>query len=209
MMTTRWARAVRGLVVAAFATFTAALSHGIADGAHPPLLAVALGFAFSVLASIALLGRRMPRVALAAAIAVSQAFYHGLFSLFGPAAPSPSTIPTGAVGYAHVHVPMLFLPDAAGASVAAPVDSVMVAAHAVAAALTFWLAVYSQRLCAAVASLTRLVVDALAWLAASPAEPQAVRISLPHGARQAVVHRALVISSFLRHRGPPAGVRFA
>ncbi len=207
-MTTRWARVLRGQFVAAFATFTAAFSHGVADGAHPPLFAIALGLAFSGLACIALLGRKMPRVALAAAITVSQAFYHGLFSLFGLATVLPGTASSGAV-HSHHHAPVLFFPESTGAAAATTADAVMLGAHAAAAAVTFAAVAYSERLCSGVAALARLIIAALCWRAARAIEPVSVRFSRPRRIRTGIPHRSLIINSFLRHRGPPATVRFA
>ncbi|MEX1078808.1 MAG: DUF1775 domain-containing protein [Homoserinimonas sp.] len=51
-MTSRWARLIRGQGVAVFATFAAGFSHGIGDGAHPPLVAMALALAFSGVACV-------------------------------------------------------------------------------------------------------------------------------------------------------------
>src|SRR5690554_5818533 len=106
-MTTRWARVLRGQVVAVCATFTAAFSHGAADGAHPPLAAIALALAFSSIVCVFLAAARLSRLRLAASVAVSQLLYHGLFSLFGVAAASTGTMSSG-----H-HGSVVFAPGAA------------------------------------------------------------------------------------------------
>src|SRR5690554_826187 len=99
-MTSRWARLIRGQFVAVLSTFVAAFSHGFADGAHPPAVAVVLALAFSsmvcaFLATAKPSSARLPRVRLAASVAVSQAIYHGLFSVFGPAGVPPGSVVSG------------------------------------------------------------------------------------------------------------------
>ncbi|MHA6694429.1 hypothetical protein [Homoserinimonas sp. A520] len=212
-MTKRWARVIRGQAVAVFATFAAALSHGVADGGHPPIAAIALALAFSSVACVVLAARHFSRRRLAASVAISQLIYHGLFSLFGTAGSTP-----GAVVVGH-HGSLSFAPTASGQSPAALSHAVssdlwMLAAHLGAAVLTFALAVRGERSLMAVRRVAELVVAAvfvgtLRW--PLPHIPDRVPASrrFPTGQRAEIPHRQLILTSSLTHRGPPAGLRFA
>lgn len=202
-MTSRWARFVRGQVVAVFATFTAAFSHGVADGGHPPVAAIALALAFSSVACVFLAAARLSRFRLAVSVAVSQLLYHGLFSLFGPA-----TATTGVVSSSH-HGTIVFGPVAAN-SAAVAADSWMLAAHAAAAVATFAILLRGEKSLAALGELARLIVASLSWWRLPHAAPPAsVQIRFPTGARTELPHRSLILTSSLSHRGPPAWRRFA
>lgn len=204
-MTTRWARVLRSQLISAFATFTAAFSHGFADGAHPPLFAVALGLAFSGLACVALLAVRMSQLSLGASIAVSQLFYHGLFTVFGA-----DTGASGGVTQPHHHGAIVFSPVAGDIGAQATAADVwMLFAHLGAAVLTFAVVVHGERLAAAVAAVTRMAITTFAWLGTGIPEPARLRFSQPTGVRSDIPHRDLTFYSALRHRGPPTATRFA
>lgn len=201
-MTTRWARVVRGQFVAAFATFVAAFSHGIAGGGHPPLFAVALALAFSGIACVALAGARLSRLRLGASVAVSQLLYHGLFSLFGAGATSGGAMPS------HHHGVVVLSPVVVDAATPPASDPWMLLAHAGAAVATFVVIVHGEKLCSGLAALARLTIVALIRHAAPP-QPTPAKFRVPTGHRAAVPHRSLILSSSLAHRGPPAALRFA
>ncbi|MFJ6416699.1 hypothetical protein [Paeniglutamicibacter sp. NPDC091659] len=74
-------RALRGAVAALFATMVALCSHVLAGGQVPDLLGVMLPLAVSVQVCILLSGRRFSIFRLSLAVAFSQFFFHGLFSL--------------------------------------------------------------------------------------------------------------------------------
>lgn len=218
-MTTRWARVVRGQAVAVIATFTAAFSHGAADGGHPPMGAIALALAFSSIACVFLTAGHFSRRRLAASVAISQLVYHGLFSLFGTAGSAPGAVITG-----H-HGSLAFAPVASGptqsvsseavSSAALASDVWMLAAHLGAAVLTFAMLVRGENALGAVRRGAELVVAALIVAALVrwrepqlPEQPQSGR-RFPTGQRDHVSHRQLILTSSLRHRGPPAQPRFA
>jgi hypothetical protein len=156
-MTTRWARVLRGQVVAIVSTFAAAFSHGFADGAHPPLVAMVLALAFSSVACVVLAGVRLSRTRLAASVAVSQLLYHGLFSLFGPAATATGTVTSG-----H-HGTIVFTPGLTEQVSFSASDQWMLVAHISAAALTFAMLVQGERAVLAIGALRLLVIATLAW----------------------------------------------
>lgn len=218
-MTKRWARVVRGQAVAVFATFAAAFSHGAADGGHPPIAAIALALAFSSVACVFLAARHFSRPRLAVSVAVSQLIYHGLFSLFGAAGSAPGAMTAGHHGsltftpvpFTPVpFTPVPFIPIAAEQAGAVPTELWMLVAHFGAAVLTFALLVRGERSLITVGSVAGLFIAALSWWRL-PHIPDRVPPSrrVPTGQRAGIPHRQLILTSSLRHRGPPAGLRFA
>lgn len=85
-MSSRWSRVVRGLAAATAATLVAAASHSVAGGLMPSLVGVTLALFFAVIVSIALAGRRLSVVRLAASVIMSQLAFHVLFSTIGDSA---------------------------------------------------------------------------------------------------------------------------
>jgi hypothetical protein len=202
-MTSRWARLVRGQIVAVSATFVAAFSHGAADGGHPPLVAIALALAFSSVACVLLATAHLSRARLAASVAITQLLYHGLFSLFGTAGQPTSVITSG-------HHGTIVISSGAGEAASGATDPWMLAAHAAAAVVTFAILVRGERSLAAIWALARLIVAALTWWRLPPAaHPVRFRSRFPTGQRTEVTHRSVILTSSLSHRGPPAQLRFA
>lgn len=207
-MTARWARVVRGQVVAVVATFAAAFSHGAADGAHPPLVAIALALAFSsvicaVLGAAGLAAARLSHLRLAASVAISQLLYHGLFSLFGVAG-----APAGVMSSGH-HGTVTFVPGATVPITVAAADQWMLVAHLGAAVLTFAMLVRGERALLGIGTLAVLLIAALAWRlpVAVALLPSGTRF--PTAERTELPHRLLILVSALTHRGPPLPGRFA
>jgi len=202
-MTTRWARVLRGQVVAIVSTFTAAFSHGFADGAHPPVVAMVLALAFSSVACVLLAAMRLSRWRLAASVGISQLLYHGLFSLFGPAATATGMFTSG-----H-HGSIVFTPGLAEQVVLSSSDQWMLVAHFAAAALTFGMLVQGERALLAIAALRRMVLATVAWRL--PLHP----VALPSGSRFPTAQRTtplrrhLILTSSLTLRGPPPLTRIA
>ena len=119
-MGSRWARVVRGIIAASFATGTAAVSHVLAGGTISGVgLGVAL--AFATLVSVTLTGRRLSRGRLAASVIVSQLGFHTMFSYLGD----------GATVVTHGHHSLI-----TDATAATHLDASMWFGHAVAAMLT-------------------------------------------------------------------------
>jgi hypothetical protein len=196
-------RVGRGSLAAAVSTFVAAFSHAVAGGPLPGAAGLALCLAFSTLVCVALAGKRMSRVRLAASVLVSQALFHGLFSsLTATAGPVPAAIPPVGGVVAHVHSPVLGF----GAVVphASHTDSVMLLAHLVAAAVTFLALRHGELAVAALLELARTVVVAIVpRMPDVPARSRSVRVAAVRlrTARPRLRRPAL---SVLRHRGPPS-----
>ncbi|MCU1546488.1 MAG: hypothetical protein JWP30_1588 [Homoserinimonas sp.] len=193
-MTPRWTRFVRGWVAASFATFVAALSHGGAGGAHPPLFAIALALAFSGIASIALSGRSPSPVRLSLAVVISQLLYHGLFSLFGTGTAAVSTV------VSHHHT--VFLVTGADASPTGT-SPWMWLAHGAAALATITCLLYGERLCRSLSTGTAFVMHiALRRLPGTPAARNRTRLLRIYG-QSGRPRSFTLLCSMLRHRGPP------
>ena len=184
-MQSRWARVGRGASAAAFATVVAAVSHGSAGGSLSPF-----GIAVAVLISTALCtiltGRTLSLARLAAAVAVSQLLFHGLFSGLG--AP---------VAVAHSH-----LPPVLDASATAHGDSAMWLAHAAAGGATIVVLRYAEIAFWGLAATARIflarlvaVLAPVATWALPPAAPAWRTPQLP---------AVGFYPSSLTQRGPPA-----
>lgn len=202
-MTTRWARVLRGQVVAIVSTFTAAFSHGFADGVHPPLVAMVLALAFSSVACVLLAGVRLSRTRLALSVAVSQLLYHGLFSLFGRAATATGTVSSG-----H-HGTIVFTPGTTEQLSFTASDQWMLAAHLAAAALTFVMLVRGERALLAISALRVMVLATLAWRLPLNPVPLPAGNRFPTAQRTAPLRRRLILTSPLTLRGPPRLERIA
>lgn len=87
-MGSRGARALRGTVAAALATFFAAFSHAVAGGALS-LTALLLALILSTFVCIALTRAHFSRTHLVLAVVVSQSLYHSIFAAI-PAAQATS-----------------------------------------------------------------------------------------------------------------------
>lgn len=83
-MATRWARFARGWMIAAVSTLVAAFSHTLGGGGAPGPLAVVLSLAFAGVLCIGLAGRTLSLARVGLSVLLSQAIFHGLFSLGGP-----------------------------------------------------------------------------------------------------------------------------
>ena len=127
-MSTRWGRFARGWLAALFSTLLAAGSHTLAGGSIPSGVSFVVALAFAGVACIALTGRRLSYVRLAASVVVSQGAFHSLFSTIG----ASSGIASGG-GHHHATAVVLTAADAAPAHHS---DGWMWFAHAVAAVVT-------------------------------------------------------------------------
>jgi hypothetical protein len=201
-MTSRWARVARGGVIAAFATFVAALSHTLGGGTAPGVLAIGLSFAFSALLCIAVVGARLSAVRTVIAVSVAQFALHALYSVQGGAA---GAVPTTAHDGAHHHLTMIALP--AGEASAAPFsyDASMLATHLAAVVVTV-LAI--RRGDAALRSVARSAVLAVASVVRSApvleiAPLARMRSTSGSSFRVPRALASLIHLSAMRHRGPP------
>jgi len=218
-MGTRWARFARGWIVALFSTFVAALSHALAGGAVPSIVAVVLSLAFAGIICIGLAGRTLSLGRMAVSVLISQLIFHGLFSFGGsggaltvsPSATVPPAASAGSAGAgAHEHGPIGLLADLGSASVghsAAHDATWMWVAHAVAALITivalrhgetaFWGLFCTVRLG------IRSVFSVLAGVLVGVTMPAITR-SAATTARVFAPRDLALVFSRMRHRGPPA-----
>lgn len=195
---TRWTRVARGTAAALVSTFVAAFSHAVAGGPLPGVAGLALCFAFSWLVCIALVGRRWPRMRLAASIAASQAMFHGLFSALGGSA---SSVPASGAVMGHDHGAALPIAPIAGHPHAA---GDMWLAHLLAAIVTFLALAYGERAATTIAGFARsLVVAILPRMPEQVAESAGVRNTATRLRADLPRARRLEFAE-LRHRGPPS-----
>lgn len=139
-------RLTRGLLAAALAIGSAAVSHTAAGHHLPHWIVLALALAVSLPVCAGLAAVRLSRVRLGAAVVFSQAVLHGLFALFPAASASDGTAGDGglaaeaAVQAGHAaHDHSLTVAAVADSSTTAQVlpDAPMLLAHALAAVFTF------------------------------------------------------------------------
>lgn len=185
-MNSRWARVARGSTAAAFATFTAALSHTIAGGHAPTPFALAVTFLLSLTICTALTGRRVALWRLAVSIGASQLLFHGLFSSLG--------------------TPVAAAHDMAAMAVDAPAGAhhaglAMWLGHAAAAVITIVALRYAGSAFWGVADTARLLIARLVGLfvplGPAPTDVPAVV------ARRFLPRDLTLLLSPMRHRGPP------
>lgn len=208
-MTSRWGRVARGGVIAAFATFVAAVSHTVGGGEAPGALAVGLSFAFSLLLCIGVVGARLSAVRTVVAVSIAQFALHALYSVqgasvaagAGSAAAGSSTM----AGGAHHHVSFETTFGAASVSPFA-YDLSMLATHVLAVVVTV---VAIRRGDAALRAAFR--AGALAVASVLPSMP-VLEVHPPQAIIGRVARSAapsplagLLHLSVMRHRGPPQG----
>ncbi len=185
-MTSRASRTLRGVAAGGTATLVAAVSHAVAGHAAPNAASLGLATLFAVIAGIALTGRRLPRLRMAASVILSQAAYHVVFSTMGGAG---ETVTSGHHG---------------GFTVATAPESVTVVspgmwlAHGVAAALTILALAHGETVLRAVVELAR------PWRAVTVALPALPVLPLLPVAAAAPVLRSRDLLAACGVRGPPA-----
>lgn len=132
-MTSRQLRLLRGSAASSIATVTAAVSHTLGGGAPPhPLLVIALSVFLTPIAAL-LVGRTLHVVKLSAAVLLSQAVFHVLFSALG------ATLTPGIATGGHHHtltLPAATLPTGGSALATVAPDAAMLGAHLIAGILT-------------------------------------------------------------------------
>jgi hypothetical protein len=232
-MSDRITRVARGLVAATVAVFTAAFSHVVAGGGAPGLPGFALATAFAVLVCVALAGRRLRMLTLAASILSSQFVFHLLFEVGGGAAATAVTQHAGHAGHAG---PAAYgglaaqlgatATDATGAAGHGHPGLLMWASHAVAAVVTIAALRRGEQTIVRLRELGRTSPGAIGIGLLRPGRALArafaavigcARIAglaqspaRPAGHVRPVVSAApdllrdlLVVAGSLRHRGPP------
>ena len=202
-MSARWTRVARGSLAAAFSTFVAAFSHAASGGSAPGVAALSLAVAFSTLVCVALAGRGLSYWRIGASVAVSQIFFHTLFSLIVEPAATSSAAP--ATAHAGHDMAAMFLPAASGGT-AITVDVAMVTGHVLAAIATFAAIVWGERAARGLlaAALVRATRFAALLLPAPVFPPRAVRLG--RVARIEAPAALEVLRASVWHRGPPLAV---
>ncbi|MCP2370987.1 hypothetical protein BJ978_001663 [Agromyces terreus] len=199
-MTSRWARVARGGVIAAFATFVAALSHTLGGGTAPGALAVGLSFAFSALLCIAVVGARLSAVRTVIAVSTTQFALHALYSVQGGGA-----VPT-AGGHHHL---VFELPSGAASASPFAYDASMLLTHLAAVVVTVLAIRHGDA--ALRASLAAALLAVASVLPSVPAPVVERPAPTPSGsgftAPRALA--SLLHLSVMRHRGPPQGFAVA
>lgn len=203
-MHTRWARFVRGWIVAAFSTFVAALSHTLGGASVPGLLAVVVSLAFAGMVCVALSGRTLSFWRGATSVLISQFIFHGLFSLGAPGGALGAEAIAASGTHQHAALPGLIDPMvSSSAAHASHNGTVMWLAHFGAAMVTILALRYAERAFWSLVGNVRLGIRTLLI----PAQ-----LDVPVTAPQRIGHEAPVVTprdlilvlSALRHRGPPA-----
>lgn len=182
----RGRRALRGAAASAIAVLFAGAAHTLSGGDAPPLWLMIAVTILATPASVLLVGRRRNLGGLAAAVVAAQSLLHVAFASVGTSDPS-----MGGFSMHHAHLSSLtFGPaDAAGA--------VMTAGHLVAAAVTFVVLAWGERMLSALArGIRRLIARPVGFVPLLDA--RIPRIS----ARRAPARAATVLRAFSR-RGPP------
>ncbi|ANJ28006.1 hypothetical protein [Agromyces aureus] len=204
-MTSRWARVARGGVIAAFATFVAAVSHTVGGGSAPGGLAIGLSFAFSALLCIAVVGARLSPVRTVVAVSLTQFALHALYSVQGAAGATAADAGGLASATGAHHHAVLPLPVAT-TSAAFSYDLSMLATHVLAVVVTVLAIRHGDEALRAVFRAGGLLVASvlpsmptLVVLAPKTAVARAARFEAPR------VLAGLLYLSAMRHRGPPQG----
>jgi hypothetical protein len=201
---TRAAQLARGTATASVAVVLAAFSHGIAGREAPGIVGLALAAVVAVGASVAFVGRRSTPLRTALAVIVSQAAFHLLFGVGASGGGGGGTFV--ATGSGH-HQSLAF---AAGATVTAPpvghpghADAVMLAGHAIAAALTIaYLLVLERAAWLALGAAARRFVLRLTTTTEPVAVVGVATRSLVGTTRPRL--RGRLAFTELRYRGPPS-----
>ena len=191
-MNPRATRTLRGLAAGTVATVVAAASHGLGGGSLPGGAGLALALAFSAIVSIALVGRRLPAVRLAASVAISQLAFHIVFSTLGGAG---EVIVAGA-HHGDVHV-------TTAAESVTHASPLMWLAHAIAAVITVTALLFGEQAIASIIDTARMLLAALLSPTTAPIavvvrdqRPAPVQSLVPRAPRELVAACGL--------RGPPA-----
>lgn len=185
---------MRAGTTGAVAAVIAAAAHATGGGAFPPPIMLATCAALALLLCLAAAGRRSTPLRSLVAVGGTQALFHVVFSLTGPA--SAHALPGHHHGVA--------ITAMAGGAAATP-DAAMPAAHALAAVLTA-LAVHRGE------TALRGLAASLALAFGRVWAPRPVVTPVDGPARPALAvlgagsspSFALVLLGALRHRGPPA-----
>ena len=202
-MSTRGARVVRGLVVAAVSLIVAAFAH-IAGGGQIGAVGFAVALAFSVLASIGLTGRTVSRLRITIAVLFSQGVFHLLFGIGSgyqaSAVTQLSETHMAGMGMAGMGSQLVSTLPAPAQSVVMPDNGWMWGAHALAAVITVLALVKGEK---AFWYLTGRVCHSLERLFALPCLMTIEQPTMPDTVLDLRQPDARFLLAGMRHRGPP------
>ncbi|WP_396642147.1 hypothetical protein [Microbacterium sp.] len=170
-MRTRQLRALRGAAAAMLAVLFAAVSHTMGGGTAPGIVILLGVSALAWPVTTALVGRGLRPVGLASAVIVTQVALHAVFALTSSSGTSAGALPQNLAAHQHGQVIM----DAAGAfaQVVLPTPP-MLAAHALAAVVSFLALFGGERMLRAIAAWTlRLLHRAAVAAPGSASVPRA------------------------------------
>lgn len=197
-MQARQTRVIRGVLAAAVSTFAAAFSHGVASAQAPSPMALAAASVLAVFVCIGLAGRVTP-LRLAAAVILSQAGFHTLFTLV------PAT--SGSASSVHGSHGMVTLTTDAAAHVHSPNDAGMWLGHAAAAVVTILALRHGERAFTAIVDSLRLSIRSL--VGAGDALPVLTPASVAPAWLPIASTVTAVLASSVSRRGPPVLSRTA
>jgi hypothetical protein len=201
-MSTKFARVMRGLVIACISLLVTATAH-ITGGGQIGEVGFVLALTFSVLVSIALTGRSVSRLRTAVSVVLSQGAFHLLFGIGAGYQAEIATRPGMQMsGMGDLSGSMLTPSATSTAPIATMPDSGwMWAAHGTAAVLTIVALAWGEK---TFWRLTDRLAIALTRVFSSP-EPIAIpRRQLPSVVTETDHPGARFLLAGLRHRGPPA-----
>jgi hypothetical protein len=201
----RWSRFSRGWAAAGFATFVAALSHTLAGGGTPGLLAIVVSLAFAGIICIGMTGATASTWRTSVSVVASQLVFHGLFALTGPTGTAATTLVEQAPGAGHHHALALSVVTSAPSASHAlhsTLDGGMLAAHVLAAIATIVALRHGEDALRKLLTTARLAVRILFARLVEATAPTSPRQTV-HSAPIATASVRRILVSPLRHRGPP------
>lgn len=199
-MTARAARMVRGWIGAVVSTTIAAASHVLAGGHAPVLSMLILSLVLSGLVCTVFAGRLLSMWRLLVGVLLSQALFHGLFSLGVPSGSAPAMVDHA--GHSNEQMAESLHLAAAATPVMDHSSSVMWLSHILAAVFTVVVLRHGESVAVALLDALRLRVKPLLMLVrvlAAEADPAPVPGSWP----VRVLPSLGIPCSVMRYRGPP------
>ncbi len=203
-MHTRWARFVRGWIVAVFSTFVAALSHTLGGASAPGWLSVVVSLAFAGMVCVALSGRTLSFWRGAASVLISQFMFHGLFSLGASGGALGADAIAASATHQHGALPSLIDPLLLSSTAHLGHSGLtMWCAHFGAAILTILALRYAERAFWGLLDSVRLSIRTLC-VGIHVVVLAAVPKRIGHDAPRWAPRNLVLVLSPMRHRGPPA-----
>lgn len=200
-MTSRPARMVRGWIGAAVSTTVAAASHVLAGGHAPVVPIFLLSLVLSGLVCTVLAGRLLSVWRLLLGVLLSQALFHGLFSLGVPSSSAPAM--AGHAGHSSEQMAEALHLAEAATPVMDHSSSLMWLSHVLAAVFTIVVLRHGESVAVALLGALRLRIKPLLMLVrvlAAESDPAPVPGSWP----VRVLPNLGIPSSVMRYRGPPS-----